>query len=316
MSSFVMSRLHGLTLFIWIVSILTSSVGDEIKTNGTTPLASNNASVGNNYRTLSLVIPKINSTLKPVGSPQPFEENRVTSSFMGEGGPISITYTTQPVSSTISYSAGSLDNLSVKSNLTTSKDDFIIAAKRNNVLSKIVPRKGATNMLNDERENISTEKVIIENIKSVVESSTITVTHNSKHTNNNLNDSKLTTSDKKENIFNVTASSTSQSNTSVSLQQNVTSSTTMTTTLFKEHKPKPTVTIAGPNNDKRSFVSPTRLRSGLPKRIDYVFQVIIVLIALPALGAILFIVYKQGRDCWEKRHYRRMDFLIDGMYND
>ncbi|XP_076302418.1 uncharacterized protein LOC143220690 [Lasioglossum baleicum] len=313
MSSFVVPRLHGLTLFIWIVSILTSSVGDEIKTDGTTPSASNNVSVGNNDRTLSSMI---DSTLKPVGSPQIYVGKHVTSSFMGEGGPISIKYTTQPVSSTSSYLAGSSDNLSVKNNLATGKDDLVIAAKRNPALSKIVPRKGAINMLNDEMENISTEKVILEKIKSVVESSTTTVTHNSEHTYNHLNDSKLTTSDKKKNISNVTTSSTLQPNTSVSLQQDVTSSTTITTTLLREHKAKPTVTIGEPNNDKRSFVSPTRLRSGFPKRIDYVFQVIIALIALPALGAILFIVYKQGRDCWEKRHYRRMDFLIDGMYND
>lgn len=313
MSSFVVPRLHGLTLFIWIVSILTSSVGDEIKTDGTTPSASNNVSVENNDRTLSSMI---DSTLKPAGSPQIYVEKHVTSSFMGEGGPISIAYTTQPVSSTNSYSAGSSDNLSVKNNLATGKDDFVIAAKRNPALSKIVPRKGATNMLNDETENVSTEKVIIDKIKSAFESSTTTVTNNSKHTYNHLNDSKSTTSDKKKNISNVTTSSTLQPNTSVSLQQDVTSSTTITTTLLREHKAKPTVTIGEPNNDKRSFVSPIRLRSGFPKRIDYVFQVIIALIALPALGAILFIVYKQGKDCWEKRHYRRMDFLIDGMYND
>ncbi|XP_076376944.1 uncharacterized protein LOC143259295 [Megalopta genalis] len=311
MRSPVVPNVYGLTLFMWIVSILTSSISDEIKTDGTKPLlstltnSSNNASFGNSDRILSSVI---QSTFEPIGPAQVLKGYNVSSSLMGEGGPISVTYSTQPISSTTLYPADSFDNLGLKNNL-TSNDEFITVPKRNNTLSKIVPRKGATEM------SFLPEELIGKDSKSIIESSTTAVTRNNNNdTNNNLSNLKISTSDKVENILNANAGSTLQPNTNVSVHQDTT--TTMATPLLREHKAKPTVTVAGPNNDKRPFVSPIRLRSGLPKRIDYVFQVIIALIALPALGAILFIVYKQGRDCWEKRHYRRMDFLIDGMYND
>ncbi|XP_078044840.1 uncharacterized protein LOC144474142 [Augochlora pura] len=305
MRSLVVPNVHRLTLFIWIVSILTSSISDEIKTDGTTPLLSTSTnssnltiSSGNSDRILSSMI---QSAFEPIGTAQVLKGYNFSSSLMGEGGPISIAYSTQPISSTTVHSADSFNNLSLKNN-STSNSEFMTVPKRNNTLSKIVPRKGATEMLNNEKENILSEELINKNTKSIVESSTTVMTSN--------NDNKV------ENILNITTGSTLQSNINASVHQDTTNSTTMTTPLLREHKAKPTVTVAGPNNDKRPFVSPTRLRSGLPKRIDYVFQIIIALIALPALGAILFIVYKQGRDCWEKRHYRRMDFLIDGMYND
>ncbi|XP_031848873.1 uncharacterized protein LOC116434348 [Nomia melanderi] len=317
MNSVVMSNLHGLTLFVWIVSILTSSISDELETDGTTRLLTNksfnNVSPENNHQALSSDKP----VFEPNNSAQIYRRHNDTSSLMmGEGGPISVGYTTQLASSTALYSTSNFDNRNIRNNFSAEKDAVVKVSERN-ITSKIVPRKGATETLNTEKENIAIEKSIINNINSTVESSTATISYsNDKHTDNNLNHSKLVISDKEKNLLNITANNTLQPNVNTTLQREVTANTTMTTTLFKEHKAKPTVTVGERNNDKRPLISPTRQRLGLPKRIDYVFQVIIALIALPALGAILFIVYKQGRDCWDKRHYRRMDFLIDGMYND
>ena len=85
----------------------------------------------------------------------------------------------------------------------------------------------------------------------------------------------------------------------------------------KNFKPKPTVTIGEMDIDKPIPASPTKTPPlGMPRKIDYIVPVIITIMALPLLGGAAFFLYRRGRDCWEKRHYRRMDFLIDGMYND
>ncbi|KAG7187984.1 hypothetical protein KM043_013940 [Ampulex compressa] len=81
------------------------------------------------------------------------------------------------------------------------------------------------------------------------------------------------------------------------------------------HKPKPTVTIGEGGNDpvgQLSTLEPPATR----RRIDYIIPIAITAITLPLMAVASFAVYKRGKDCWDKRHYRRMDFLIDGMYND
>lgn len=87
--------------------------------------------------------------------------------------------------------------------------------------------------------------------------------------------------------------------------------------IAKIFKPKPTVTIGEMEADKPIPASPTKTPPlGMPRKIDYIIPVIITIMALPLLGGATFLLYRRGRDCWDKRHYRRMDFLIDGMYND
>lgn len=63
-----MLNLHGLTLFIWIVSVLTLSVSDEVKTDGRMLLTSaSNVSLidafsENDHRTLSSAIQPISES--------------------------------------------------------------------------------------------------------------------------------------------------------------------------------------------------------------------------------------------------------------
>ncbi|XP_015433001.1 PREDICTED: uncharacterized protein LOC107189046 [Dufourea novaeangliae] len=327
MTSFVMLNLHGLTVFIWIVSILTLSISDEVQIDGTTPPThtSNRSLINtpseNNHPDLFTVI---KPTLESINAAQIFKRNNVTPSFVGEGGPISFSSTTQRTSSTTLHLASISGNLNMKDTSAEDKEHALRVTKRNNTLSKIVPRKGATEVLNTEQKKTFIEKSLEDNKQSIVESSTTASVTNSEYTNDKLSNSELHISDEEKVVLNTTLNNklhqnmniTLQQNMNTTLQQNITANTTMTTALHKEHKAKPTVTVAGPNNDKRPFVSPTRSRLGMPKKIDYVLPVIVTLIALPVLCAVIFIVYKQCRDCWDKRHYRRMDFLIDGMYND
>lgn len=91
----------------------------------------------------------------------------------------------------------------------------------------------------------------------------------------------------------------------------------MSTEKPKKHKLKPTVTVGGSNVDEPIPASPTKIPPlGMPRKIDYIVPVMITIFALPLLGVATYVLYRRGRDCWDKRHYRRMDFLIDGMYNE
>ncbi|XP_043483197.1 uncharacterized protein LOC122511782 [Leptopilina heterotoma] len=94
-------------------------------------------------------------------------------------------------------------------------------------------------------------------------------------------------------------------------------STKGTTEKAKKHKLKPTVTIGGINVDKPIPATPTKSPPlGMPRKIDYVVPIMITIFTVPLLSVATYILYRRGRDCWDKRHYRRMDFLIDGMYNE
>ncbi|KAL5276000.1 hypothetical protein ACFFRR_001680 [Megaselia abdita] len=49
---------------------------------------------------------------------------------------------------------------------------------------------------------------------------------------------------------------------------------------------------------------------------DFVVPLVTLIFALPIFLGIAVIGYRKVRDYWSTRHYRRMDFLVDGMYND
>lgn len=44
--------------------------------------------------------------------------------------------------------------------------------------------------------------------------------------------------------------------------------------------------------------------------------VIVSVILLPLVGILVFFIWRKSKEYWDKRYYKRMDFLIDGMYND
>lgn len=117
-----------------------------------------------------------------------------------------------------------------------------------------------------------------------------------------------------------------------------TSTTTPTTTKFVPRKPKVTVGSDEEDPPPRLFVNGKEI---LPKntstankknamddenviitnrRVDkgsyYVLPIVLTILAVPLLAIILTVGYKRGAEWWQHRHYRRMDFLIDGMYNN
>ncbi|XP_055844840.1 uncharacterized protein LOC129911157 [Episyrphus balteatus] len=49
---------------------------------------------------------------------------------------------------------------------------------------------------------------------------------------------------------------------------------------------------------------------------DYIIPIVSIIFAVPILMGMVIVAYRRFRDFWSTRHYRRMDFLVDGMYND
>ncbi|CAK9825518.1 hypothetical protein ANTRET_LOCUS3507 [Anthophora retusa] len=310
MSLFVMRNFHGLTLFIWLVSVLTLSNSNEIKTDhgisSTSVLNTIDGASKIEHQTLSSLIQSVSEV---VNSSKSLNKNVATPSVAGEGGPISITSTTSHLTNIVS-------NFDIQNAL--SKEENIPYVKRRKNTSKIVSRKGANEMLDVKNENISSTEITLSNdTMPIIEPSTVaSVVHHNIYANMNANNLKSNNTDEHVNkASNVTVNNTSNS-TNV-MQQKLPTNAPATVSVIQEHKPKPTATVIEHDSDKQAFIPHTKgSRLGMPKKIDYVLPVIVTLIALPVLGAIIFMVYKQGRDCWDKRHYRRMDFLIDGMYND
>lgn len=303
MSFVMMQNFHRLAMFIWLVSLLTLSISDEINTDGTNlTFALNARFIDNSSKTEH----RISTQITPVTINSTKTQNYVaTPSVAGEGGPISINPNNQQTSTTSQLT------LDIQTNLSKEEEDSQYE-KQKKYISKIVSRKGA----NDRRDNISsTEVVLSDDTKPVVELSTVpNDTRNKDKIDTNVYDSKSNITDKHiDSAPIITVNNTS----AYVIQKNISTSAPVTASTVQEHKPKPTATVVGPNSDKEAFIPHTKgSRLGMPKKIDCVLPVIVTLIALPVLGAIMYMVYKQCRDCWDKRHYRRMDFLIDGIYND
>lgn len=234
-------------------------------------------------------------------------------SLAGEGGPISIVPTTQQTFSAV-HLPSIPDNFDAEENI----------ARTGNTQSKIVSRKGASLPNQDlGKTNLSSEKEpLTGNVKPISESdSTSENAHKSQLNNStsaNIQSFNITVKHTDE-LSNSHSNKTSPDDKGVTEQKSMTNTSMKTNPTPKKHKPKPTATVVNSRTDdeKPMPAMPTRSSPlGMPRKIDYIIPVIITIVALPLLGAATFMVYRRGRDCWDKRHYRRMDFLIDGMYND
>lgn len=51
------------------------------------------------------------------------------------------------------------------------------------------------------------------------------------------------------------------------------------------------------------------------KRSNYVVPIVAVILSVPLVAGVISIVYKRSKDWWLHRNYRRMDYLIEGLYN-
>ncbi|XP_030767801.1 uncharacterized protein LOC115891485 [Sitophilus oryzae] len=52
------------------------------------------------------------------------------------------------------------------------------------------------------------------------------------------------------------------------------------------------------------------------KRSDYIVPIVVVILSVPLVAIALSFVYKRVAYWWQHRNYKRMDFLIEGMYHN
>lgn len=171
--------------------------------------------------------------------------------------------------------------------------------------SKTVPRKGVTNLIEKLDQNDTNHDLLLE--KSGVEQSGVASVNDAfkKQTILKNGTTLLTSTEKPKAVETMKEKSFSSKVTPSS------------TTTRKKPKPKPLLTVGGKEPDGPIPPTPTKKSPVIAlTKIDYIVPVLITITALPLLGVAFYALFKSGRDYWSKRHYRRMDFLIDGMYNE
>ncbi|XP_030566004.1 integumentary mucin C.1 isoform X2 [Drosophila novamexicana] len=153
-----------------------------------------------------------------------------------------------------------------------------------------------------------------------------------KKENNNSSSSSSTITTPAANI-NASASNSSSSSTTTTTTTSTTRSTTTTTSTTTMRPKKPTVTSSmdkqlegekldaaatGAGNVAPHVLPVQELSSSLTNRgeNEYIVPIVTIMLAVPLAIAVFIIMYRRFRDLWTTRHYRRMDFLVDGMYND
>ncbi|XP_057340817.1 uncharacterized protein LOC130677917 [Microplitis mediator] len=82
---------------------------------------------------------------------------------------------------------------------------------------------------------------------------------------------------------------------------------------IKKLKAKPTVTTVDDLEDDEKVITQPLKSSN---KLNYILPIVATIFLLPIVIVIMMFIYNNYCDCWEKRHYRRMDFLVDGMYNE
>lgn len=248
---------------------------------------------------------------------------------MAEGGPIVISTSIQQASTKTAI-VPDIANESREKESTPKERYASIFPRKGVEEKKVKARKGVSQTsLDAEQTTTSISQITLENTKPIMEDTVPTILA---HINDQSETSKvdmpklnITKSQLDNNSDHHSANFSSIStsmNASIS-HTGATNDMTIQKSLFpveKKHipKPKPTVTTVDKSENNESRL-PSRNNSsplGTPRKIDYIVPIIITITALPILGTAIFVLYKRGRDCWDKRHYRRMDFLIDGMYND
>ncbi|XP_055633269.1 adipocyte plasma membrane-associated protein Hemomucin-like [Toxorhynchites rutilus septentrionalis] len=141
-----------------------------------------------------------------------------------------------------------------------------------------------------------------------------------------------------------TTSSTTTTTTSTSSTTTTTTTTTTTSTTTTKPPKKPKVTFSVDDEPKLlqaakpGYNAPSTAVSDVNGRLhveepmaelskeyiaapssrghrEYVVPVVTLIFAIPLLMGLFLLSYRRAKEFWLTRHYRRMDFLVDGMYN-
>lgn len=307
----------SLVILLYFITVLTLSFGSAAQPD-VTPSASSFLNQDHSSRP-SLPLPTMKHSLNDSVNDEKIPKNITSTLVMVEGGPISLSTTIQHADIE-TVTGKTRENMPKERNAIPS-----VVARKGVEEKKVKPRKGVNQTNLDPEQATISFQTTPENVKPVVENvSTMEITRaNNQSETSNINTPRLNATNPlpNDNLGHDTNSSLSSSPMNITVSRTGTiNNATMSKPSSQKHipKPKPTVTTIGKAEIDESRLSLRNKSSllGMPRKVDYIVPVIITIIVLPLLGGAIFIIYRRGRDCWDKRHYRRMDFLIDGMYND
>lgn len=136
----------------------------------------------------------------------------------------------------------------------------------------------------------------------------------------NINDNKTDLMVKKNSLKN---NSISVKNSSLPI-----SAVTLKPTTVKPVPKKPLKTVRDDEADNPNFV-PKKVNTPVVnvmnidpilseknhQRSNYVVPIVGIIFSVPLVAIVISVLYKRGKDWWLHRNYRRMDYLIEGLYN-
>lgn len=206
--------------------------------------------------------------------------NRTKISILSEGGPITQT------SQTITHRKETHPAL-LNIDIEPGKDNTAVPSK-----SKIIARKGA-------EDNLATKQATSSSSLPTVSPNTVE-THNNKTSNGN------------------SSTEPSINKTQVVNKKPLVLSDEALAKMPDVHKDE--LKIPGIQSSRIPLVgdqiqSPI-IQPATSKHPGFVMPLVITVLVVPVFAVLGYKVMKRGREAWNNRHYKRMDFLLDGMYND
>lgn len=162
-----------------------------------------------------------------------------------------------------------------------------------------VPRKGVDNNL------LPGTNVVHDNSTSVGHNVNKTVT-------NATNKPKNVTVDKNSNVTTVQPKPEVHKKPLILSYEALASSDTDIRAPVPSSKTVTTNQIPSPNENSIIHKYATKVNS----HPGMVMPIVITILVVPMFAIVGYMALRRGQEAWKNRHYKRMDFLLDGMYND
>lgn len=202
-----------------------------------------------------------------------------------------------------------LPNLEKDIKLPKDKLDILLSLDNEMGKSKqksIVPRKGVHSSIED-----------------------IQVFRNStNHKENSAINTLMELKNREENIYNLKNATSSGEGKlmSVGLMSNENIEKNISHTVNKTEVPKKPLILSNEGLDKITLIESdqnyikenqiTKVPKNPNSHPGMITPIVITMLVVPMFAVVAYLAVKRGQEAWKNRHYKRMDFLLDGMYND
>lgn len=218
-----------------------------------------------------------------------------------------------------------IDNSSTK-NLSSNSVKYQIQSGTEHVLEKPSKTLNTNSSLTDLRDPKISNESKTKNVDKVVNPTSQKEENSLKNRNDVIQ--KLNTNDHNSDAhvnYSLPLSSTTNKppteETNRKILKNVTASTAEPTvrkpllTVHDEEADKMDPTSKKINLSSQNVLNIDHLENEKDKSSNYVVPIVAIIFSVPFVAALISVLYKRFKDWWLHRNYRRMDYLIEGLYN-